>query len=139
MKSTDIATLRDYIKSIEVKKKRVKITCENKTAGDEVREIVRLHSASLSGGGEKQYFQPIIGGISNKDFTIRFKTEEAAETFKNNLQAIVDGTAGDEIDVDPVTGEPYPAPEESNPHTLLIIAILIIVAAIGVFVWKKRR
>lgn len=139
MKSTDIATLRESIKSIEiVRKKRVKITCKNATAGDEVYTIVTDHASSLSGGGEMGS-ELAAGGFDKEDFLIRFKTEEAAETFKNNLQAIVDGTAGDEIDVDPVTGEPYPAPEESNPHTLLIIAILIIVAAIGVFVWKKRR
>lgn len=135
MKSSEISSIKNYIESIELKgKKRVKITCVDKTAGEEIYKIIERYGKTLSGGVIKKH----SWGVNYKDFTLRMDKEESAETLADNLQAIVDGADVYEPDVDPYTGEEQTI-ETSNPYVLLYIAAAIVLVSIGVYVWKKRK
>ena len=135
MKSSEISAIKNYIESIEPKgKKRVKITCVDKTAGEEIYKIIERYGKTLSGGVIKNH----NCGANYKDFTLRMDKEESAETLADNLQAIVDGADVYEPDVDPFTGEEQTI-EKSNPYVLLYIAAAIVLVSIGVYVWKKRK
>ena len=135
MKSSDIAILKQYIEGIERKgDKKVKITCVDKTAGEEIYHIISSHGKTLSGG----VIKALYNGTNFKDFTLKMDSEEHADTLADNLQSIVDGTDVYEPDVNPFTGEEQTS-KTSNPYVLLYIAAAIVLVSIGVYVWKKRK
>ena len=78
-------TLKSNIRSLELDKKKVKITCQNNNAGKTVLTTLSQNS-SLFGGAKFDINQ----GLTVKDFTIKFKDKDEASAFKNTLQKILD-------------------------------------------------
>lgn len=75
--------LHDYVSSIELKKKKVKITCINATKGKEVLETLRNNFSNL-GTPTK-----LSKGLTAKDFTFEFSSGILAETFKTNMEKAI--------------------------------------------------
>ena len=82
-------TLKSNIQSVEVSKKKVKITCYNKNAG-ELAVTTLNRNSSLFGGHSYDINKGIDGA---KDFNVKFDNKDHAEQFKNAIQAILDDTS----------------------------------------------
>lgn len=134
MNSSDAAILRDSIESVERKgDQKVKVTCVNHSAGNEVNYIIQRNFASLSGGNLKY----VNLGFTTKDFTIKTDSSDSADRLADNLNAIMNNEPSAPGSYENNYGI---VPEkESSSKTLLIVAGLIILIAIGVIVWKKRK
>lgn len=82
------SVLKSNIQSVELNKKKVKITCHNKNAGN---KVITTLSQNVSLFGSNNY--DVKKGIDGaKDFNIKYdgkKGKEKAETFYNNIIAII--------------------------------------------------
>lgn len=139
MKSSEAAIIRDGIESVELKgKKKVKITCKNNSSGVEVNKIIAENFATLSAGGDLKLTS---SGFSYKDFTIKTDSSESAEALHDNLNSIINNKPGAPGGYEPGNpGGNEPGGNEPEVSKFLpIIAGLIILIAIGVVVWMKRR
>ena len=130
MNSSESAILRDSIESVERKgDKKVKVTCVNNSAGNEVNNIIQHNFASLSGGGALKL---VNLGFTAKDFTIKTDSSESADRLADNLNAIMNNEAGDPV------YETTDTEKKSSSMTLLIVAVLIFLIAIGIVLWKRK-
>ena len=86
------SVLKSNIQSVELNKKKVKITCHNKNAGNKV--ITTLgQNVSLFGSNNYDVKKGIDGA---KDFNVKFdgkKGKEEAETFYNKIIAITNDSS----------------------------------------------
>lgn len=137
MKSSDAAIIRDGLKSYERKKKKVKFDCVNHSAGEEIYQIIYDNAYTLTNGGEYKFGN---SGFTSKDFTIKFDSEESAQAVVDNIKKIMDNTsdAPGSYEPDPDMDMLVEDVKESN-NTLLIVAGVVLLAAIGLFVWKKGK
>ena len=78
-------TLKSNIQSVELQKKKVKVTCANAKAGNLVITTL-TQNISLLGGNNYDIDKGIDGA---KDFHVKFKGKEEAQTFYDNLMNIV--------------------------------------------------
>ncbi len=78
-------TLKSNIQSVELQKKKVKVTCANAKAGKLVITTL-TQNISLLGGNNYDIDKGIDGA---KDFHVKFKGKEEAKTFYDNLMNIV--------------------------------------------------
>lgn len=78
-------TLKSNIQSVELQKKKVKVTCFNAKAGNLVIATL-TQNISLLGGNNYDIDKGIDGA---KDFHVKFKGKEEAQTFYDNLMKIV--------------------------------------------------
>lgn len=85
--------LHDYVSSIELKKKKVKITCINATKGKEVLETLRNNISNL-GTPTK-----LSKGLTAKDFTFEFSSDILAETFKTNMEKAIKSVVASSVAV----------------------------------------
>lgn len=78
-------TLKSNIQSVELQKKKVKVTCANAKAGNLVIATL-TQNISLLGTNNYDIDKGIDGA---KDFHVKFKGKEEAQTFYDNLMNIV--------------------------------------------------
>ena len=79
------STLKSNIQSVELQKKKVKVTCANAKAGNLVITTLSQNMALFDG---KNY--DIDKGIDGaKDFHVKFKEKDHAKKFQENLNAII--------------------------------------------------
>lgn len=79
------STLKSNIQSVELQKKKVKVTCHNAKAGNLVITTLSQNMALFDG---KNY--DIDKGIDGaKDFHVKFKEKDHAKNFQENLNAII--------------------------------------------------
>lgn len=78
-------TLKSNIQSVELQKKKVKVTCANAKAGNLVITTL-TQNISLLGGNNYDIDKGIDGA---KDFHVKFKGKEEAQTFYDNLMNVV--------------------------------------------------
>lgn len=78
-------TLKSNIQSVELQKKKVKVTCANAKAGNLVISTL-TQNISLLGGNNYDIDKGIDGA---KDFHVKFKGKEEAQTFYDNLMNVV--------------------------------------------------
>ena len=79
------STIKSNIQSVELQKKKVKITCHNAKAGNLVITSLTQNAAIFDG---KNY--DIDKGIDGaKDFHVKFKDKDHAQKFYDNVMAIV--------------------------------------------------
>lgn len=78
-------TLKSNIQSVELQKKKVKVTCANAKAGNLVITTL-TQNISLLGGNNYDIDKGIDGA---KDFHVKFKGKEEAKTFYDNLMNVV--------------------------------------------------
>lgn len=78
-------TIKSNIQSVELQKKKVKVTCANAKAGNLVITTL-TRNISLLGGNNYDIDKGIDGA---KDFHVKFKGKEEAQTFYDNLMNIV--------------------------------------------------
>ena len=78
-------TLKSNIQSVELQKKKVKVTCANAKAGNLVITTL-TQNISLLGGNNYDIDKGIDGA---KDFHVKFKGKEEAQSFYDNLMNIV--------------------------------------------------
>lgn len=134
MNSSESVILRDSIESVERKgDKKVKITCVNSSAGKEVDNIIQRNFATLSGGGNLKL---VSLGFTTKDFTIKTDSSESADRLANNLNAIMNNEAYAPGSYETNYGPSVP--DKSSSKTLLMVAGLVILIAIGIVVWKRK-
>lgn len=142
MKSSEIAVLQESIESVELKGKKVKVTCKDNNSGKEVEDIIDENLATLCGIGKAKVRNFIYFGCGHRVFTIKLDSKNAASSLKETLDAIISGTSSlnqYEPDVDPVTGERTSQPVAGGSNALLIAALLIVIVAAGIFIWKRKR
>ena len=77
-------TLKSNIQSVELSKKKVKITCHNNKSGNLVITTLSQNS-SIFGG----HSYDINKGGTAKDFIVKFDDKDHAEEFKNAIQTIL--------------------------------------------------
>lgn len=78
-------TLKSNIQSVEVDKKKVKITCHNAKAGNLVITTLSQNSSLFNG----KAFDISKGLDGAKDFNIKFKEKDHAQAFADNITAIL--------------------------------------------------
>lgn len=78
-------TLKSNIQSVELQKKKVKVTCANAKAGNLVITTL-TQNISLLGGNNYDIDKGIDGA---KDFHVKFKGKEEAQSFYDNLMNVV--------------------------------------------------
>ena len=148
-------TLKSNILSVELKKKNVKITCYNNKSGNAVMSAISQNASALGLVGHD-----IKKGLTAKDFKVEFKKKESAETFYDNVMAIVEdssvsteapvesGLAGIQQQLSNVLQgqgqEPAPAPagdggDDSNNTALIIGGVVLFVLVIGLLIWKMKK
>lgn len=77
-------TLKSNIQSVELDKKKVKVTCHNTKAGNLVITTFSQNIALFAG-----HNFDIEKGITAKDFKLKFDKKDHAKTFADNLNAIL--------------------------------------------------
>ena len=83
------STIKSNVQSVELQKKKVKITCHNAKAGNLVITTLSQNAAIFDG---KNY--DIDKGIDGaKDFHVKFKEKDHAQKFYDNVMAIVTDTS----------------------------------------------
>ena len=82
-------TLKSNIQSVEVDKKKVKITCHNAKAGNLVITTLSQNSSLFNG----KAFDISKGLDGAKDFNIKFKEKDHAQAFADNITAILNDTS----------------------------------------------
>ena len=88
------STLKSNIQSVELQKKKVKVTCANAKAGNLVITTLSQNMALFDG---KNY--DIDKGIDGaKDFHIKFKEKDHAKKFQENLNAIINDASVKTVD-----------------------------------------
>ena len=79
------STIKSNVQSVELQKKKVKITCHNAKAGNLVITSLSQNAAIFDG---KNY--DIDKGIDGaKDFHVKFKDKDHAQKFYDNVMAII--------------------------------------------------
>ena len=78
-------TLKSNIQSVEVDKKKVKITCHNAKAGNLVITTLSQNSSLFNG----KAFDINKGLDGAKDFNIKFKEKDHAQAFADNISSIL--------------------------------------------------
>lgn len=135
MKSSEAAIIRDGLESYERKKKKVKFVCDNNSTGVEIHKILYENTHTLSNGGEWKICNV---GFGYKDFTVKYDSEESAQAVVDNIKKIMDNTSDAPGSYEPDPDMPVEDVKESK-NTLLIVAGVVLLAAIGLFVWKKGK
>lgn len=89
-------TLKSNIQSVELQKKKVKVTCANAKAGNLVITTLSQNIALFDG---KNY--DIDKGIDGaKDFHVKFKEKDHAKKFQENLNAIINDASVKTVDAE---------------------------------------
>lgn len=129
MNSADIASIK-LIKNVQKKgNKKVHVDCKNNKEGDSISKAIANNSDYLTQDGWKKMNK----GWGYKDFTYVFDTSGEADYFLQRLTDVKNGN------VDP---EPYSVPVSDSgggSNSLLIVAGIILIIALVVFVWKRKR
>lgn len=145
-------TIKSNVVAAELDKKEVKVTCHNNKGGKAVMTAMTQNPSIF--GGE---IYDIKKGLTSKDFKVKYKKKDYAETFYNNVMAIVSDpniqtTSPESSGLDDLKDkletvlqgqgggeQPAPAPAgdggDDSSNTLLIVGgavalILVIVLAI---------
>ena len=144
--------LKSNIMSVELKKKKVKITNHNNKAGKTVLSTLTQNPSIF---GVQDY--DIRKGLTAKDFTVKFNDKEDAENFYDNVMAIMSDknvqvgsavTSGWDALTDKVVGtmdnqvpQQTAAPaEDSDDKTILIIGgAVILVLVIVLVIWAATK
>lgn len=131
--SNDLANIK-LINVIEHKNKKVIITCDDRFEGSTVSESISNNSTYLGCNGAK-----FKKGITMKDFTYKFDTEEEAKYFFDKLTEVKNMSATP-TSTNPMGTDPTgTVPAGANSTTLYIVLAAVVIIAIGVFVWMKSK
>ena len=117
------------IKSFKCRKgngKKVHIDCTDKNVGKEVYAAIVNYKHELMMSG----FKKVNKGSNYKDFTVVFNSKEEADYFLTQLENYTSLLT--------VFTEEDPETEKSSASMLIIIGVILLIA-IGYFVWKKKR
>ena len=133
MKSSEIAVLRDGIKTAELHGTgKVKVTCVNSSAGEEVYNIISKNFYSLTNGGNLKWCS---SGFTMKDFIIKTDSSASAGLLRDNLLSIKNGEPNSIVNPDAEND----GKKDNSSNSLSIIAGIVVLIVIGFIIWKKRR
>lgn len=154
-------TIKSNVVTVELDKKEVKITCANNKSGKAVMTAL-TQNPSIFGGNIYDFKK----GLTSKDFKVKFKKKDYAETFYDNVMSIVSdpsvkttdpeksgtGAINDKINEilnnmngsqTAPAGNAAPANNTgSSDNTMLYVGIggaVLLVVIIGLLVWKMKK
>ena len=150
-------TIKSNVIAVELDKKEVKITCHNNKSGKTVMAALTQNPSVF--GGE---IYDIKKGATAKDFKVKYKKKEYAETFYDNIMAIVSDknvptTSPESSGMEGIQDKlgsllqgmgqeqaaPAPAPagdgDDSNKTLLIVGGAVALVLVIGLAIWAAGR
>lgn len=140
MKTDDITTLQSYIIECNLKRKKrqVYIKCHNNNEGKEVANILSLYKSELLKNPDG--WKKIREGLGYKDFTIIFRLQNDSAEFYDNLKNILEGKVepSDKNEIEQ-TKQEMEEQRKSSSRSLVFIVVLILLAAIGFYVWQTGK
>lgn len=114
--------------------KKVYIKTRDKNVGEEVLNIIG-NNKNVFGDYEK-----VKEGFSYKDFTLKFDKKDQATKFYDKIKEIMTTTTVESPDPSPGdSGGGSDTGGSGSSNALFIIAGIIVLAAIGFYVWKKGK
>lgn len=149
------AILKSNIMSVELNKKKVKITNHSNKAGKTVLSTL-TQNPSIFGGSDYD----IKKGLTVKDFTVKFDDKDSAEDFYDNIMAILSDknvqagaavTSGVDALLDKVIGNvngqttqqataPASGDDSDDNKTVLIIGgAVVLILVIVLVIWAAKR
>lgn len=142
-------TIKSNVVTVEPDKKEVKITCANNKSGKAVMTAL-TQNPSIFGGNIYDFKT----GLTAKDFKVKFKKKDHAETFYDNVMSIVSDpsvvvTAPEESGFynmnNPKDGTtqnpevPVASGETSSNMPLIIGGAVVLLVVIGLVIWKLKK
>ena len=136
MNNENKAYLKNNIVELTSKSdKKIYIKSGKNKTGREVATILNNHKSELTGGNP---WKKVNKGASYEDFTLFFDKKEHADTFKSNIEEIL-GSEVLYITPSGTDGELSNVGSDSSSSILLVLAGVVVLFAIGIVIWKKRK